>query len=180
MRTLTRTHAEISTTLPQNACGGTRQGILPEEQGGTVGPRGSAWVRVSVRVSAGSGPAWVRVGLRIRVSVRVSAGSGPAWVRVSVRVSAGSGPAWVRMGLSQCPREFGIWARVGPRGSASVSALVWAMGPHGSARVRAGTRVRARIWACLGSACSRQCMWDLDSVGLKIVCFFGKVAGERL
>ena len=147
-------------------------------------PRASASVSASVRDLTPRGSAWVCVGLRgsawVRVSARVSTGSGPAWVRVSVRVSAGSGPAWVRMGLSQCPREFGIWARVGPRGSASVSALVWAMGPHGSARVRAGTRVRARIWACLGSACSRQCMWDLDSVGLKIVCFFGKVAGERL
>ena len=85
---------------------------------------------------------------------------------------------------------------MGPGGSASVSALVRALGPHGSAWVRAGTRISAGFgpawvlrfarglssyaWSVGSYPCLRQCMWDLGPVGLKIVCFLGKVTGERL
>ena len=83
--------------------------------GGRVGPRESAWVRVSVRVSAGTGAsrgsasvaAWVRVGPRqCPPQAGTGAPRGSAWVRVSARVGAGPN----------------IGARVRPRVSAAVSA----------------------------------------------------------
>eukprot|EP00435_Cladocopium_sp_Y103_P051688 s714_g16.t1 len=133
-------------------------------------PRGSAWVRVSARVSAGFRPAWVRVGPRqclrqcgiwprvgprgsawVRVSARVSAGFGPAWVRVpaSVRDLGARGSAWVRVGVRVSLRDLG------PRGSAcvrvesvSVSASVRDLGPLVAAWLRSGSQ--CVIWACGG------------------------------
>ena len=88
--------------------------------GARVGPRESTWIRVSVRVSTGTG-----------------ASRGSAWVRVSCRVGP-RGSAWVRVGPRQCPRGCAIGARVRPRISASVSAQC----PL-SVRVSAGRRASA-------------------------------------
>ena len=77
-------------------------------------------------------------------------------------MSAGSGPAWVRVVPRQCRHWCGLWARVGPRGFALVPASGQDLGLPGF------------------FVFASHMHWDLGPVGLKIMFFFGKVAGERL